>query len=62
MSERTKTKRRRMRFKLARARKGLTQGKVAKKLGCTRSHYANIENGHRGFNTFKTAIWSVLGC
>lgn len=34
-------------LKLRRKRLGLTQHQVARRLGITRSGYANMENGHR---------------
>jgi len=37
----------RLQLKHRRERAGLTQRKVAKRLGVTRSHIANLENGHR---------------
>jgi len=36
-----------MDIKQRRVRRGLTQAKVARQIGITRSHLANVENGHR---------------
>jgi len=35
------------RVKAIRGKRGLSQGELAKRIGATRSHVANLENGHR---------------
>ena len=39
---------------------GLSQRDVAQRIGCTRSHYANIENGRRSATGFYRRIFRVF--
>ena len=49
-----------MKIKAKRRKLGLSQSQLARRVGCTRSHIANIENGHRRGEQYLPKIRKVL--
>ena len=47
-------------WKRCRAKLGLSQSEVARRIGCTRSHFANMENGYRKPTGYQRLIANVL--